>query len=115
MPDIPPAALPAPVRHYLDAHRAHDTTTALASFTPDATVTDDGTTHAGTADIAAWLARAYTAHTRTEILSGGHCDDETHCAVTLRLSGDIPGGEVDLAHSFTLRDGLIYTLTIAPA
>ncbi|WP_052849235.1 nuclear transport factor 2 family protein [Streptomyces avicenniae] len=115
MPDATPPGLPAPIRHYLDAHRAHDTTTALASFTPDATVTDSGRTWAGTAEIATWLAGTTSDYTYTVTPAAADCEDDAHCTATLHLSGDLPGGAHDLAYTFTLRDSLIYTLTVTPA
>ena len=45
------AQLPAIITTYLTAHRNDDIDTALATFTDDATVTDEGKTHAGSAEI----------------------------------------------------------------
>ncbi|SEO30384.1 nuclear transport factor 2-like protein [Actinacidiphila rubida] len=106
--------LPAVVTRYLDAHRAHDTSTAISAFTLDATVTDDGRTYEGTAVIEAWLTRSSSEYTYTTTLTGAERVDAAHWTATNRLEGDFPGGVVDLNYRFTLRDGLIERLVIEP-
>ncbi|MFD3479202.1 nuclear transport factor 2 family protein [Streptomyces sp. NPDC058695] len=109
-----PDALPETITRYLNAHRAHDTATALSSFTPDATVTDDGTTYRGTEAIEQWLSRSATEFTYTIELTGTQQTDATHYTATHHLEGDFPGGTVDLHYAFALRDHLIERLLIAP-
>jgi|SRR5882672_9075013 len=106
--------LPAVLTRYLNAHRAHDTTTALTTFTDDATVIDDGNVHSGTAAVEKWLNRSSTEYTYTTELTGAHRADETHYTATNRLEGNFPGGIVDLRYQFALRDGLIERLVIEP-
>lgn len=48
-------ALPDTVKRYLTAHDSREHATVLATFTPDAVVTDEGHDHAGHAQIEAWL------------------------------------------------------------
>ncbi|WSW01821.1 nuclear transport factor 2 family protein [Streptomyces sp. NBC_01006] len=113
---IDPDALPETITRYLNAHRAHDTATALSSFTPDATVTDDGATHQGAEAIEQWLSRSATEFTYTIELTGAQKTGATHYTATHHLEGDFPGGTVDLRYEFALRDHdhLIEGLVIAP-
>jgi hypothetical protein len=50
----------------------------------------------------------------TSRLTGARKDDDTHWVGTHHLEGDFPGGVVDLDFRFTLRDGRVEALTIAP-
>ncbi|MFF8729358.1 nuclear transport factor 2 family protein [Streptomyces sp. NPDC015171] len=112
--DIAPDALPEVITRYLDAHRAHDTATALGAFHPDATVTDEGRTHRGAPAIAAWLTRSAGEYTYTTELTGARKADPDHYVATHHLEGDFPGGAVDLHYRFTLSGGLIEALVIEP-
>ena len=49
---VDPAELPATVRGYLAAHDARDVNAALARYTDDAVVVDDGRTYRGHGEIA---------------------------------------------------------------
>ncbi|MFI6084872.1 nuclear transport factor 2 family protein [Streptomyces sp. NPDC051217] len=103
-------------REHPDGRRrtGRDTAAALATMRADATVTDDGSTHTGAAEIERWLGTAASEYTYTTELLAVESEDDTHHTVTNRLEGDFPGGRVDLRFRFTLRDGLIEDLTIAP-
>ncbi|WP_183091669.1 nuclear transport factor 2 family protein [Streptomyces radicis] len=111
---IDPAELPETVTRFLAAHRVRDTPTALALFAPDATVTDDGATHTGGADIARWLDRAASEYTYTTELTGARHEGDDRWMATHHLAGDFPGGQVDLRFRFALDGGLISWLTIEP-
>ncbi|MER7677808.1 nuclear transport factor 2 family protein [Streptomyces sp. NPDC096934] len=107
-------ALPQAVTRYLAAHRLHDTAAEIANFTPDATVTDDGTTHSGIDAIERWTDRTAGEYSYTiEPVAVDETSDREY-TVTQRLEGDFPGGIVDLHFRFTLRDGLIERLVIEP-
>ncbi|MFD4252352.1 nuclear transport factor 2 family protein [Amycolatopsis thermoflava] len=98
--------LPQAIRDYLDAPSA-------AGFTPDAVVTDDGRTYRGTEEIDGWLHRAATEYQYTATLTGvSHAAGEW--TVTQHLTGNFPGGEVELHYRFRLRGERIAALTIAP-
>ncbi|WP_329384595.1 nuclear transport factor 2 family protein [Streptomyces sp. NBC_01716] len=118
MPAIPgsPAvpAVPDVVTRYLAAHEDRDAPAALATMHEDATVTDEGSTHTGSAEIGRWLETAASEYTYTTELVAAESEDDAHHTVTHRLEGNFPGGRVDLRFRFTLRDGLIEDLTIAP-
>ncbi|MGY1714723.1 nuclear transport factor 2 family protein [Geodermatophilus sp. SYSU D01106] len=111
---IDPAELPAPVRGYLAAHTARDVDTALAAFTPDAVVTDEGHTHRGTEEVRRWLAEAGTAFTFTTELVGARRVDATRWIAVQRLEGDFPGGVAELQYRFTMAGDLVAELVIAP-
>lgn len=106
--------LPAVIAGYLTAHQARDVDTAIAMYADDATVTDEGRTHTGHAEIRDWLANAASEYTYTVELTGTRRIDDDHWIATHHLEGDFPGGVVDLNYDFTLRDGRIQHLTIAP-
>ncbi|MFI1767694.1 nuclear transport factor 2 family protein [Streptomyces sp. NPDC020800] len=111
---IDPHALPEMIIRYLNAHRAHDTDTAVTTFTSDATVTDDGKTYQGATAIGQWLNRSATEFTFTIELTDAQQTDPTHYVATHHLEGNFPGGSVDLRYQFTLRDDLIERLIIEP-
>jgi hypothetical protein len=99
--------LPSTVTAYLDQP-------AIDQFTADASVTDEGRTHRGPAEIQAWLGRSASEWTYTTERTGSARIDDDHWTATLHLEGDFPGGVVDLVFRFTLRDGRISELVIAP-
>jgi hypothetical protein len=106
--------IPAVVATYQSAHDRHDTEAALASFTPDATVKDDGHEYHGHGEIRDWLARASVEFTYTRTLLDAAPVDEHTWLVTNHLEGNFPGGVVDLRYRFVIDDGLITALEIAP-
>jgi hypothetical protein len=110
------SAIPAPdvVRRYFAAHDRRDTEAALAAFTPDARVRDDGRDYAGADQIRDWLARASTEFTYTRTLIDATEIDASRWLVVNRLEGNFPGGVVDLRYQFTLTGELISELVIAP-
>lgn len=86
---------------------------ALATFTPDAVVTDDGRDHAGTDEIRDWLATAVTEYSYTAEFTGASTT-ATGVDVGQHLEGDFPGGVVDLNYRFTLDGAAIRRLVIEP-
>lgn len=111
---IDPAQLPAIISSYLTAHQARDLDVAIQSYQPDATVTDEGRTYHGPAQIRTWLARSASEYTYTIAMSGATKLDEDHYDVMHHLEGNFPGGTADLHFRFTLRDGKIARLVIEP-
>ena len=108
------AGLPAIIETYLAAHRVRDVETAISAFAGDASVTDEGSTRRGAAEIRNWLTNAAGGYTYTSELIGIRRIDDDHWIATHHLEGDFPGGVVDLNYDFTLREGKIVHLTIAP-
>ena len=106
--------IPDIIDRYQEAHDRHDTAGALATFNPDAVVTDENTTYRGTEQIRGWLEATSSEYTYTRSPSGSdHLGHGTYL-VRNHLSGDFPGGEVDLHYRFELHDGRIQHLIIAP-
>ena len=106
--------LPDVVAIYQDAHDRGDVDAALATFTPTATVKDDGHEYRSRDEIRDWLARASTEFTYTRTLVGVDAIDGSSWLVTNHLEGNFPGGVVDLRYRFVLADDLIAELEIAP-
>jgi hypothetical protein len=106
--------LPTPIAQYQRAHDLRDADAAVAMFRADATVVDDGRTHTGTVEIRWWLANAASEYTYTRTLTGVTEEPDGSYIVSNHLSGNFPGGEVDLRYRFRLADGLIQELQIAP-
>lgn len=111
---LPPDRLPATITTYLIAHRTRDVDAAVAQFTPDAAVTDEGRTYHGPDEIRGWLSRAGSEYSYTTELTAAARVDDRHFDAVQHLEGDFPGGVVDLHYRFTLRDGSIAGLVIAP-
>ncbi|WP_369140911.1 nuclear transport factor 2 family protein [Modestobacter versicolor] len=106
--------LPDTIRSFLTAHTQRDADTALRSFTPDAVVEDEGRTFRGTEQVLGFLQGGGSEYTYTTELTGAQRIDHEHWVAVNHLEGDFPGGVVDLRYRFTLRDGLIAELSIAP-
>jgi len=104
---------PEVIQRYLVARDARDTEGALATFSPDAKVTDEGHDHHGTEEIRAWLDTAAAEFTFTRTLLNIDAVDGNTWVLRNRLEGDFPGGLVDLDFRIVLRHGLIGELAIA--
>jgi ketosteroid isomerase-like protein len=106
------ADLPEMIDSYLGAHQARDLDAAMSSYSQDATVTDDGRTYHGPAEIRAWLSRSASEYTYTsEVVAATRIDDDRY-DLALHLEGNFPGGQTDLHFRFRLLDGAISRLVI---
>ncbi|GAB3880006.1 hypothetical protein GCM10029964_033360 [Kibdelosporangium lantanae] len=106
--------LPPVLTHYLAAHQARDLDPALACYTDDAVVVDEGRAYRGKQEIRDWLDRAASEYTYTTELVVAERVDDSHYVAVHHLEGDFPGGVVDLRFQFTLRAGRIAELVIEP-
>lgn len=106
--------VPDVVTKYQEAHDSGDVEAALAAFTSDATVKDDGHEYHGRDEIRDWLARASTEFTYTRTLTHADVIHTNTWLLTNHLEGNFPGGVVDLRYRFALSDDLISELDIAP-
>jgi ketosteroid isomerase-like protein len=105
---------PFQVAVYLDAVARDDLEAALATFTPDAVVIDEGRERRG-AEIREWRQTTASEYTYTTDFRTLAAHDETHFVALHHLEGDFPGGVVDLRYRFDLApDGRITRLEIAP-
>jgi len=107
------AELPTAIRAFVEATNAADTDAFLAAFAPDATLDDWGRVFRGADGIAAWNRTdniGVQAHFDVVEHAPG-AEDGTH-VVTLRVSGNGYNGTGPM--TFTVRDGRIVSLVIAP-
>jgi hypothetical protein len=111
-PAIGPTELPDIITSYLKAHQARDVDTAMRSYAPDASVTDEGKTYTGADDIRAWLGRSASEYIYTIEMTGAVALDDNRYDVIHHLEGNFPGGKVDLHFRFTLNDQKITRLVI---
>jgi hypothetical protein len=109
MTDVPDVVL-----RYQNAHDRRDADGALATFTPDAIVIDDGREYRGLVEIQDWLSRASVEFTYTRTLIDAAQVDDSTWLVTNHLEGDFPGGVVDLQYRFVVSGALLSRLDIAP-
>lgn len=106
--------LPAPISRYFELDPKRDLEEMLALFTEDATVTDEGHTMHGRDAIRAWREGSASKYTYTTERTGTDALAPNRYLVLTRLTGDFPGGTVDLRWDFTLEDRRIKNLVIAP-
>lgn len=111
---ITPDELPEAITGYLAAHRARALDAAIAHYTADAVVTDEGHDYHGPDEIRVWLARSASEYTYTiEVTAAARAGDQ-HFDAVHHLEGSFPGGVADLHFRFTLRGALISRLVIEP-
>ncbi|MET3642793.1 hypothetical protein ABIC73_004396 [Prescottella equi] len=106
-------ALPNPVKTFMTTLSTPEDGRALATFTADARVTDDGRDYTGCDEIGAWLTASAGEYTYTSEFTGATTTDTT-IDVRQHLKGNFPGGVIDLHFRFTLDGALISRLVIEP-
>ena len=108
---ITPADL---IRRYFELDADRDIDAIVDLFSEDATVVDEGEMRHGTTEIRAWQVGPASKYTyTTEVLDTEALSADRH-VVTGRLTGNFPGGTTDLKWDFTVTDGRISRLVIAP-
>ena len=103
--------LPEPIAAYFSADRQNPDALARC-FTAQATVKDEGQTHAGLDAIRDWKAAASARFTYTTEPFALE-QDSGHHIVSGRVTGNFPGSPVNLHYRFRLERGLIASLEIA--
>jgi hypothetical protein len=103
---------PGVVTRYLRAADARDADACAECFTEDGTVLDEGVTYRGREEIRRWRETVANQWTYTATVTDSRPVTADEHRVAVRLVGDFPGGQVDLAFGFLLRDGLIAALKI---
>ena len=106
--------IPEVISRYQDAHDRRDHDVALAAFTTDAWVVDDGHKFKGSHEISHWLETAASEFTFTRTLVSAESTGNDSWLVVNHLAGNFPGGEVDLRYQFVVSGDLIAELVIAP-
>jgi ketosteroid isomerase-like protein len=102
------------ITRYFVADATQDTDALVALFADDAVVVDEAQTRRGTSEIRAWRAYVSTAYQYTAEVRGVEPAGDGAYNARVHLEGDFPGGTVDLTYRFTLDDGRISRLEIAP-
>jgi ketosteroid isomerase-like protein len=111
--------LPPIIARYFTAADDRDIDALIGCFTPDAVVTDEGTSRHGQDEIRQWREDVANAYDYTlEVLGTEPAGDQGgldwHDVLT-HLEGNFPGGTVDLTYRFGLLDGYVAALRIGPA
>src|SRR6201982_400946 len=108
------SSLPEIVNEYfaLDARRDHGA--ILGLFADDAVVVDEGQTMTGRDAIRSWREGAVSKYSYTTEIVGAEQLAPDRVLVRGRITGDFPGGTADLGWDFTLDEGRITQLVIAP-
>ena len=106
-------ALPDNIKIFMTALDAHEDNRALATFTAEAVVTDEGRDYTGRDEIRAWLTDSVNDYTYTSEFTGATTTD-TGVDVGRHLEGNFPGGVADLHFRFTLDGALISRVVIEP-
>ena len=97
------SSLPRPLAEFFTAADHRET---ISLFAPDATVRDEGQTHQGLDQIAAWLERVETSyHPRYAVRNAEAKGDRD--VVTFEVSGTFPGSPAVLQQAFTIKAGKI--------
>jgi ketosteroid isomerase-like protein len=109
-----PTNLPDVISRYFERDTDRDIDSIVNLFADDATVIDEGEERHGTAEIRAWQTGAASKYTYTTEITRAEALGPDHYVVTGRLTGNFPGGTVDLNWDFTIASQHITRLIIAP-
>jgi hypothetical protein len=104
--------LEATISRFIEASNARNLDAAIACFTADAVVEDEGETHRGLAAVRAWKKATEDRFRYTIEPTGVERRSESETVVIATLAGDFPGSPVELKYEFTLRDDAIEALRI---
>jgi hypothetical protein len=103
---------PAVITRYLAAASEKEFGALADCFTADGTVTDEGHTYKGHAEIVGWRESLASQWTYTATVTSSEPINDSEYRVTAHLVGDFPGGVADLTYRFVLQDDLIADLAI---
>lgn len=106
-------ALPDNIKTFMTTLSTPQDGRAVATFTADAVVTDEGRDYTGRDEIGAWLVASAGEYSYTSKFAGATTTDTT-IDLAQHLEGDFPGGVVDLHFRFTLDGAAISRLVIEP-
>ena len=107
-------SLPEIVSRYFEFDAVRDIDSIVSLFAGDATVVDEGETRHGTAEIRAWQTGPASKYTYTTEVHDSQAVEADRYVVTGRLAGNFPGGTANLKFDFTIANGVISRLVIAP-
>lgn len=103
--------LPEPLREYFAAANTNDADRIAACFAEDATVNDEKRDFVGRGEIRQWAIdarRKYSFQSEPFTIEG----EANRPVVTAHVTGNFPGGSVDLSYRFVIVDGAIASLSI---
>jgi hypothetical protein len=109
--------IPTVIQSYFESAARRDAgalDAIVATMVPDVVVVDDGRTWTGHAGVRSWKASVDSAFDYSTELTGVSETGPASYVVTGRITGNFPGGQVDLYYSFDLADDLITRLEISP-
>ena len=106
-------ALPDTVKTFMTALSTPVDGRAVATFTADAVVTDEGRDYTGRDEIGAWLTASAGEYTYTTEFTGATTTD-AGVDVGQHLKGNFPGGVANLHYRFTLDGAVINRVVIEP-
>ncbi|MFA4929455.1 MAG: nuclear transport factor 2 family protein [Patulibacter sp.] len=107
--------IPTVITRYQQAEQDADWTALADCFLPEGVAFDEGRTHVGREEIAAWRTAVAAAVTFTSTVVERRALGADGFKLVLRLEGDFPGGVAELDFLFALRDERIAALVILPA
>lgn len=103
--------LPHPLPDYFAAANTDDAERIAACFADEATVHDEKRDYVGRSEIREWALEARRKYSfRSEPLAVDGSPDRP--VVLARVTGNFPGGSVDLSYRFALAKGAIASLSI---
>ncbi|MCC6232140.1 MAG: nuclear transport factor 2 family protein [Verrucomicrobiales bacterium] len=105
--------LPDPIARFFQAHNTGMTERVMDLFTTDAVVSDEAHEYRGAA-IKSWMDDAIAKYRPLHAEVAGVVPTGIQTIATAQVSGNFPGSPVLLRYQFTVRDGKIATLSIAP-
>lgn len=100
------------IARYFEADARRDIDALAVLFSDEAVVVDEGQTYHGIEEIRSWREGAASAYQYTTQVHDSRRLDEERSLVTGRLTGNFPGGTVELQWCFTVQDDLISRLEI---
>ncbi len=108
------SSFPEILSRYFSAVERSDLEVLGTCFTDDASLTDDGRTYHGRAEILAWRRAAGPAYEFVvEVLDWEQAEDGTYVVAT-DIASPVSGEPVGLKFRFAVRDELISSLQITP-
>ncbi len=103
--------LPKLIETYIKAQNAYDADTALACFSENATVLDEGETLRGKKAIREWMEKTKKKYS-PQFRPVGIKETKAETILTTEVSGTFDGSPVKLDYHFKIKDNLIEELNI---
>src|SRR5690242_20632373 len=103
--------LPKVIETYLEAQNSYDAESALACFSNNATVLDEGETLKGKEAIRGWMEKTKTKY-RPQLTPIRVQEVGTELVMTTEVSGTFPGSPVTLDYHFRIGNNLIEDLRV---